>query len=224
MKEPEKKVQKVISSDPLSYSVPPLMLTNTVFGIELPRPLPPHHRLIGPLVPPEPELLDERLQDWLDACIRSKKIVIVVALGEDSSVEEPQVSQLLNGLNHAEIRVLWVMSKARRDILLPEVLPSWIRWASDIPAYTVFAHESVALLISHGGVTNVQEGLYYGKPVLLIPSYVDEFEVSHRIVTLGAGLMIQPHVLTTERVIGAIHELRYNERYYFTPAIDVVIN
>ena len=43
------------------------------------------------------------------------------------------------------------------------------------------------LFITHGGMNSVNEGLYYKKPLLLVPQSADQFRISRRVEELGAG-------------------------------------
>ncbi|MBM0255809.1 macrolide family glycosyltransferase [Micromonospora sp. 4G55] len=68
-----------------------------------------------------------------------------------------------------------------------------------LPA-NVIAHRSVpqlevlsraALFVTHGGVNSVNEALYAGVPMLVVPQGADQSLVASRIVELGAGLAIR---------------------------------
>ncbi|SCF05299.1 glycosyltransferase, MGT family [Micromonospora coriariae] len=75
-----------------------------------------------------------------------------------------------------------------------------------LPA-NVIAHRSVpqlevlsraALFITHGGVNSVNEALYAGVPMLVVPQGADQSLVASRIVALDAGLAIRTEDVTAE--------------------------
>ncbi|GAB3178178.1 MGT family glycosyltransferase [Micromonospora palomenae] len=77
-----------------------------------------------------------------------------------------------------------------------------------LPA-NVIAHRSVpqlkvlaraALFLTHGGVNSVNEALYAGVPMLVVPQGADQPLVAARIVELGAGLSIRTEDVNVEAV------------------------
>lgn len=49
-----------------------------------------------------------------------------------------------------------------------------------------------ALLITHGGMNSINEGLYFGVPMLVVPQRGDQHLTGARVAELGAGLTIPP--------------------------------
>jgi MGT family glycosyltransferase len=44
--------------------------------------------------------------------------------------------------------------------------------------------------VTHGGMNSVQEALYYGVPMVLVPQAADQFWISTRTAELGAGVTL----------------------------------
>jgi MGT family glycosyltransferase len=74
---------------------------------------------------------------------------------------------------------------ARRFVPQPEVL------------------ERAALFVTHGGMNSVNEAMYAGVPMLLVPQGADQPLVARRVVELGAGLSIR----TGEATAGTVQAL-----------------
>jgi MGT family glycosyltransferase len=47
-----------------------------------------------------------------------------------------------------------------------------------------------AAFVTHGGMNSVQEALYYGVPLVMVPQAADQFWISERAAELGAGLVL----------------------------------
>ncbi|MFI6264603.1 macrolide family glycosyltransferase [Micromonospora sp. NPDC051006] len=90
-----------------------------------------------------------------------------------------------------------------------------------LPA-NVIAHRSVpqpevlaraALFITHGGVNSVNEALYAGVPMLVIPQGADQSLVASRVVELDAGLSIRTEDVNVEVVRGLAQRLLDEPRF-----------
>jgi polyene glycosyltransferase len=188
-----------------------IVLVNTVFGMEYPRPLDPRFKLTGPLLD-TPDPLGARLQEWLDSALQSEIGVIYVNLGEDVNLEPHEVQSLLEGLTVGRQRILWSMPKLKR-FLLPKVLPASVRWNSFVPQMSVLAHDAVKIFVTHCGLTGVQEALIHGTPILALPSFVDQWEVALRVVQQQAGVVLDRRDLTPQKVNLLVLELLENASY-----------
>jgi MGT family glycosyltransferase len=57
-----------------------------------------------------------------------------------------------------------------------------------------------ALFITHGGMNSVNEGVYAGVPLLVIPQAADQFQIAQRVQKLGVGKTLQRDNLSAERL------------------------
>lgn len=188
-----------------------IVLTNTAFGLEYPRELEPRFKMIGPVMH-TPDPLGSRLQEWLDMALRARHPVIYVNLGAESALEVHEAQALLEGLVKKKHKILWSMPKSRRH-LLPKSLPASVRWNSFVPQVSVLAHEAVKIFVTHCGLTGVQEALVHHKPMLGLPSYVDQWEVANRAAGVGTALVLDKRTLTPAIVAAAVHALLVNESF-----------
>ncbi|OAS17714.1 macrolide family glycosyltransferase [Paenibacillus oryzisoli] len=69
------------------------------------------------------------------------------------------------------------------------------------------------LFITHGGMNSVNESLYYGVPLLVIPLAADQPIVASRIADLGAGKQLDKDALTTDLLHESVKELLHKETY-----------
>ena len=65
----------------------------------------------------------------------------------------------------------------------------------------------VDLVISHGGNNTVGETFYFGKPIIIMPMFCDQFDNAQRIQEKGFGIRINPYQCTKDQLLDAINKL-----------------
>jgi polyene glycosyltransferase len=167
------------------------VLAQSVFGIEYPFPnIPENLRMLGAIIPRDvgTAVADEDLAHWLD----TNESVVYAAFGTLMQPTPQQVQALLAvatrlGPSH---QILWKLPQSRRH-LLPDVLPSNVRMVSWVPSqHAVLAHPHVRVFLNHGGCNAVHEGLYFGKPLLVMPFWMDNLDAAARATDSAAGLAV----------------------------------
>jgi polyene glycosyltransferase len=167
------------------------VLAQSVFGIEYPFPgIPENLRMLGAIIPRDvgTAVTDEGLARWLD----TNESVVYAAFGTLMRPTPQQVQAILEvaarlGPTH---HVLWKLPRSRQH-LLPDALPPNLRVESWIPSqHAVLAHPHVRVFFNHGGCNAVHEGLYFGKPLLVMPFWQDNLDAAARVVDSGAGLAV----------------------------------
>lgn len=90
-------------------------------------------------------------------------------------------------------------------------LPENIRLYHWLPQIAILKH--AALFVSHGGLNSVHDGLYFGVPLLLCPQQEEQTLNAHRVVELGAGLMLRKKTFTVENLRQSANQLLTAPRF-----------
>jgi zeaxanthin glucosyltransferase len=75
-----------------------------------------------------------------------------------------------------------------------------------------------AVTITHSGMNTTQQSLYFGVPMIAIPLSHDQPAIGARLARTGAGIVIPPRQLTTERLRTALQLLLAPDNSYRTHA------
>ncbi len=111
------------------------------------------------------------------------------------------------GPNH---HILWKLPDSQRALLPPrELLPTNLRIEDWIPSQlSVLAHPNVRVFLTHGGGNGFHEGIYFGKPLLVMPFWLDCFDFAVRAIDSGVGLALdRPPSFTAHEVAVKLRRL-----------------
>ena len=185
------------------------LIVDAAYGIAFPIATPPTVYAVGPLLPPiaasAAHLQLPRLADaWL-AKDASSTSVVYVNIGSITTMAKERVEAIVGALTHPSLRVIWMLPASHRDAL-PAGLPTSFRVKTlgGLDHYKVLAHSAVKLVVSHCGMAAAQEAVYFGKPIVCLPEFSDQLDVSMRVVEFGAGKVIVSKDLTTESLAAAV--------------------
>ncbi|MDU0288498.1 glycosyltransferase [Saccharothrix longispora] len=168
------------------------VLAFTVPELDYPFPaLPDNVRYVGAMVPADQgRTADDDVLPWLD----EHESVVYIGFGTIMRPTAGQVRALVETARALgpEHHVLWKLPVAQQH-LLPADLPANLRVTGWVPSQVdVLAHPSVRVFFNHGGGNGVNEGLRFGKPLLVLPFWMDCHDYAARVVDSGAGLSV-PH-------------------------------
>jgi MGT family glycosyltransferase len=68
----------------------------------------------------------------------------------------------------------------------------------------------VDLVITHGGNNTTTEALHFGKPMVLLPLFWDQYDNAQRMHELGFGIRLATYEFTSEELKGAVDSLLAN--------------
>ncbi|MFH8554038.1 glycosyltransferase [Streptomyces celluloflavus] len=193
----------------LCYSVPEL---------DYPFPVPGSMRLVGPMVPPLPQAPDDDgLSEWLD----DQDSVIYMGFGTITRLTREQVAALIEVTRRLADRhqVLWKLPAEQQELLPPrETLPGNLRIESWVPSQLdVLGHPSVKVFFTHAGGNGFHEGLYFGKPLVVRPLWVDCDDQAVRGQDFGVSLTLdRPETLdaddVTDKLTRVLDDPAFRER------------
>ncbi|KAJ9057551.1 hypothetical protein DSO57_1021624 [Entomophthora muscae] len=176
-----------------------LGLVNSFFGFEAAISLPPHVKVIGPIMASKTTPLDAQLHKFLATHTR----VMFVGFGSHLSLRQPEISAILNGAQEAMQQgyidgLIWGLGRTSlanfpnqtrlktdfddRFIYLP--------WA---PQQAILQHPSTILFLSHGGLESTVEAIHSLTPILNLPFLGDQPRNAAKLQELGIGLCLDPH-------------------------------
>ncbi len=157
------------------------------------RSLPAHHHFLGPVCwSPETELpagLDEA---------RGAAPLVYVTLG--STGRASALSPVLGALER--LPVVALLATAGRPV---PPLPANVRAAEYVPGH--LAARLARFVITNGGASSGYQALAEGRPVLGVPSNLDQYLAMTAIEGAGAGRLLRAGGLQSERVRDAVGEL-----------------
>jgi MGT family glycosyltransferase len=77
--------------------------------------------------------------------------------------------------------------------------------AEFLPQTTVIPQ--VDLVITHGGNNTTTESLHFGKPMILLPLFWDQYDNAQRMDELGFGVRLQTYAFTDDEMVSALDRL-----------------
>jgi MGT family glycosyltransferase len=127
--------------------------------------------------------------------------LIYLSLGSLGGADVDLMQRLVDVLGTTRHR--FIVSKgpqADRIILADNMIG-----AQMLPQTTVIPQ--VDLVISHGGNNTVTETLHFGKPLVVLPLFWDQYENAQRVHELGYGIRLDTYRFTAEELTGAVDRL-----------------
>jgi UDP:flavonoid glycosyltransferase YjiC (YdhE family) len=167
--------------------------------------LPSHHHYLGPILwSPQVEL-----PPWWSTLPETVPC-IYISLGSSGAVH--LLPKIIQGLATWPGRLL--VSTAGRYNMLSDI-PDNCYIADYLPALQICARAS--LVINNGGSASTYQALSQGKPVLGIPSNMDQFFSQQAIVRAGAGELVRTATISSQHIYNTVTKI-FNESRYMQAA------
>ncbi|UZJ53115.1 hypothetical protein CBS101457_002435 [Exobasidium rhododendri] len=138
---------------------------------------------------------ERELITWIDQVTSpssSTQPLVLVALGTLYKLDRSRIESIYFALSSLPIKVIWKINHREQALLPPEAIPNdnfrFETWISDF--MLLLAHPRLSLFVNHAGGNSLHEGLYFGKPMVCIPGWMDCFDFAIHCQDLGAGITI----------------------------------
>ncbi|MEU8691376.1 macrolide family glycosyltransferase [Streptomyces sp. NPDC048665] len=161
------------------------------------------YRFVGPSVgarPLDPSFPAERLQEP----------VLYASLGTVFKAAPQLLRSFATAL--APLGSTVIVATGQTDPASLGPLPANVLTRRFVPQTEVLAH--AALFVTHGGMNSVNEALYAGVPMLVVPQGADQPMVARRVAELGAGLSIRAQDVTEGSVRALAGRLLDDSRFW----------
>lgn len=193
-----------------------LVLMNAYFSVDTPTAYLPNFIEVGGLHLKES---DNKLPDDLKKILdESKHGVIYVNFGsnvQSSELPEEKRDAFLNVFRRLKETVIWKWEdsslKNKPDNL---IIRKWL------PQKEIFAHPSIKVFISHGGLIGTQEAIFNGIPIIGMPIYCDQYNNLLKVQEDGNGKILEYHDLN-ERSLERILKEVLNDNKYKSKAKEI---
>ncbi len=162
------------------------------------------YAFVGPSIQDRDEHLDfpfEKLEG---------KRVVYISLGTINTSYNDFYIACMRALSHIDCTV--IMSVGRKcSIDSLGAIPDNFIVQNYVPQLEILQKTDV--FISHGGFNSVSEALYYGVPVITVPTVNDQFLVAKRVIQTGTGKMLKMNEITDEVITESVVDLLSDSKY-----------
>lgn len=180
-----------------------MILCASIPELDYPFDVPDKLKLVGAILPPLPEAPPNNdVARWLDA----QESVVYMGFGTITRLTADQTGALVEVARRLQGRhsVLWKLPTEQQHLLPPSAdMPPNLRVESWLPSQLdVLAHSAVKVFFTHGGGNGFHEGVYFGKPLVVRPLWVDCFDQAVRGRDAGVSLTLdKPMTVDPDDVI-----------------------
>jgi UDP:flavonoid glycosyltransferase YjiC (YdhE family) len=127
--------------------------------------------------------------------------LLYLSLGSLGSADVELMQRLVDALAESGHRVIVSKGPRHEEIVLHDRM-----WGAEtVPQTNVLPH--VDLVITHGGNNTVTETLHFGKPMVVLPLFWDQYDNAQRMAEIGAGLRLETYGWDQATLLDGIERL-----------------
>ncbi|MGO1701479.1 MAG: glycosyltransferase [Canibacter sp.] len=130
-----------------------------------------------------------------------EKPLIYFSLGSLGSADVPLMKRVLSVLAQQDANIIVSMGPLHDEI---ELAPNMFG-AEFLPQTKLIPQ--VDLVITHGGNNTVTESMHFGKPMILLPLFWDQYDNAQRVDECGYGYRLPTYTFTDEQLSETIHKI-----------------
>ena len=177
------------------YLNPLLLLVNSNFILEPPRPVAPQTKYIGPILPNPPKRLPEDLEAWLQGSIDLG--VVYISFGGTLQAPFKASRTILSAIQSLpQVRFIWKLTSTERNKLATELAPLTNLMVREwVPQNDLLGHPKLRAFVTQGGYLSIAESAYHGVPIVGLPLLAGQGELIRYAADQGRGLLLHKDVL-----------------------------
>ena len=127
--------------------------------------------------------------------------LIYLSLGSLGSADIALMQRLIDVLGGTRHRVIVSMGPRADELRLADNMVG----AATLPQTTLMPQ--VDLVITHGGNNTTTEAMHFGKPMVLLPLFWDQYDNAQRVHERGFGVRLATYAFTDGELTGAVDRL-----------------
>ncbi len=127
--------------------------------------------------------------------------LIYLSLGSLGGSDIDLLQRLIDVLGTTEHKVIVSMGPRAEELRLPGNMIG----AAIVPQTKVIPQ--VDLVITHGGNNTTTESMHFGKPMIVLPLFWDQYDNAQRVAECGYGVRLSTYDFADEELLGAVQRL-----------------
>ena len=139
----------------------------------------------------------------------SHPVVVYVSLGTLFNTDAAFYRTCFDAFQGQDLQVIMAIGNVPKESL--GVAPPNVIVQAHVPQLDVLRRAVV--FVTHGGMNSVNESLYHGVPVLVIPQMSEQEIVGRRVEEVGAGLYLAKEQVTAARLRESVQRLLTEARF-----------
>ncbi|RDD41365.1 2-hydroxyacylsphingosine 1-beta-galactosyltransferase [Trichoplax sp. H2] len=193
----------------LGFSSPPkfsfrkatFLLVNSDFALDYPRPLPPHVKVVGPILSKPAVQLPENLEAFIAANRNGTILVSFGTIINLNNIFDLQI--LLYAFARLPYHVIW---KCNTTSSLKDI-PNNVQVLDWVPQNDVLGHPNVIGFVTHCGVNSVLEAAYHSVPIVGLPIAGDQVLFAQKVQSKNTGVILNIKSFTGNDLFHAITKI-----------------